>query len=121
MGSAQIESEKVACKFSSLILISPVFNAPQVASLVVLLGCLALGGAIAGIVLGTRHSNRSSSSSSSDGASKVSQTSPNDPSQFTKDPNLRQSFYGLAYTPTGSLLPNCGNSLSTSCSLVTFD
>ncbi|EKM78091.1 hypothetical protein AGABI1DRAFT_42275 [Agaricus bisporus var. burnettii JB137-S8] len=34
-----------------------------------------------------------------------------DPSVFDKDPNLHQSFYGLAYTPEGSQLPDCGNKL----------
>lgn len=42
----------------------------------------------------------------------VNQTNPNDPSTFIKDPNLHQSFYGIAYTPYGSQLPNCGNSLA---------
>ena len=40
------------------------------------------------------------------------QTDPNDPSTFEKDPRLHQSFYGLAYTPEGSQLPNCGAKLS---------
>ncbi|TFL05915.1 glycoside hydrolase [Pterulicium gracile] len=35
----------------------------------------------------------------------------NDPSYFTRNSALRKSFYGLAYTPEGSMLPNCGNSL----------
>ncbi|KAF8632210.1 hypothetical protein AX15_001971 [Amanita polypyramis BW_CC] len=35
-----------------------------------------------------------------------------DPSVFPKDPNLHQSFYGMAYTPVGSQLPNCGNTLA---------
>ncbi|KAF9054946.1 glycoside hydrolase family 17 protein [Hymenopellis radicata] len=47
-------------------------------------------------------------SSSSNGPK---QTDPNDPSTFVPDSNLHKSFYGLAYTPEGSLLPNCGNSL----------
>jgi hypothetical protein len=34
-----------------------------------------------------------------------------DPSVFTKNPNFHQSFYGIAYSPEGSLLPNCGNNL----------
>lgn len=41
----------------------------------------------------------------------VNQTDPNDPSSFVKDSNLKQSFYGLAYTPSGSQLPYCGNKL----------
>jgi exo-beta-1,3-glucanase (GH17 family) len=35
----------------------------------------------------------------------------NDPSVFEKDSRLKRSFYGLAYTPEGSQLPECGNSL----------
>jgi exo-beta-1,3-glucanase (GH17 family) len=59
-------------------------------------------------------SSSGSSTSSSPAAvpSVVSQTNPNDPSTFVKDPNLHQSFYGLAYTPYGSQLPDCGNSLA---------
>jgi len=34
-----------------------------------------------------------------------------DPSVFPKNPNFHQSFYGIAYTPDGSQLPNCGNNL----------
>lgn len=42
----------------------------------------------------------------------VKQTDPNDPSTFQKDSRLHQSFYGLAYTPEGVQLPNCGAKLS---------
>jgi len=34
-----------------------------------------------------------------------------DPSVFPKDPNFHQSLHGIAYSPEGSQLPNCGNSL----------
>ncbi|EKM80404.1 hypothetical protein AGABI1DRAFT_113592 [Agaricus bisporus var. burnettii JB137-S8] len=34
-----------------------------------------------------------------------------DPSIFELDSRLHKSFYGMAYTPEGSQLPNCGNSL----------
>jgi uncharacterized membrane protein YraQ (UPF0718 family) len=64
----------------------------------------------------TNNKNLSTTGSSTTGASSnatVQQTDPNDPSKFTKDPNLHQSFYGLAYTPVGSQLPDCGNSLGT--------
>ncbi|PPQ68664.1 hypothetical protein CVT25_012318 [Psilocybe cyanescens] len=44
--------------------------------------------------------------------STVQQTDPNDPSQFTKDPNFHQAFWGMAYTPFGSQTPDCGNSLA---------
>ena len=43
----------------------------------------------------------------------VQQTNPNVPSTFVKDPNRKHSFYGLAYTPEGSQLPNCGANIST--------
>lgn len=64
----------------------------------------------------TNNKNLSTSGASTTGPSPnstVQQTDPNDPSQFTKDPNLHQSFYGLAYTPVGSQLPDCGNTLGT--------
>ena len=41
----------------------------------------------------------------------VNQTDPNDPSTFQLDSRLKKSFYGIAYTPEGSQLPDCGNSL----------
>ncbi|KAJ7129381.1 glycoside hydrolase superfamily [Mycena epipterygia] len=54
----------------------------------------------------------SNSNAASNSSGVVSQTNPNDPSTFIKNPALKQSFYGLAYTPFGSQLPDCGNSLS---------
>ncbi|KAG5646979.1 hypothetical protein DXG03_001702 [Asterophora parasitica] len=77
------------------------------------LGVIAL--IIAGVVVGVVVSKNHKSSSSSSGGSKgpaVNQTNPNDPSTFIKNPALHQSFYGLAYTPAGSQLPNCGNKLA---------
>lgn len=83
---------------------------------------------VAGVVIGvevSKHnsSNKSSSSSSGKKTSSgnyavgpygvVQQTDPNDPSTFIKDDRLKQSFYGMAYTPENSQLPNCGNSLGT--------
>lgn len=69
----------------------------------------------AGVAIGiTVSKNNKSSGSSSSGSSKpVSDdtTSSGDPSNFKKDPRLYKSFYGMAYTPEGSLLPQCGNSL----------
>ena len=66
------------------------------------------------VVTDTKKNNKNLSANSVNGPSSnatVKQTNPNDPSQFTKDPNLHQSFYGMAYTPVGSQLPDCGNSL----------
>jgi hypothetical protein len=71
-------------------------------------------GVTAGLVVANHKKsshNLSSSSSSSSNNTVVNQTNPNDPSTFVKDPNLHPSFYGLAYTPVGSQLPDCGNSL----------
>jgi len=65
-------------------------------------------GAAVGVTVSKKNSNNSSTSSSS--TSVVNETN-NDPSQFEKDPALIQSFYGIAYTPEGSQLPDCGNSL----------
>ncbi|KAF8525949.1 glycoside hydrolase [Hysterangium stoloniferum] len=48
------------------------------------------------------------SSGNGNGTSGVVSSNPDDPSDFQKDPNLHQSFYGLAYTPEGALLPDCG-------------
>ncbi|KAJ7780985.1 glycoside hydrolase [Mycena metata] len=52
-----------------------------------------------------------SSASSSNSSGVVQQTDPNDPSTFIKNPALKQSFYGIAYTPYGSQLPTCNNTL----------
>jgi len=73
-----------------------------------------------GVSVSQSHKGGSSRSSSSNNKgngtngnnSPVTQTNPNDPSTFVKDPRLIQSFYGFAYTPENSQLPNCGNSLS---------
>ncbi|KJA26416.1 glycoside hydrolase family 17 protein [Hypholoma sublateritium FD-334 SS-4] len=75
---------------------------------------------VVGVVVSNNNKKNSnlsttSSSDSSTGASAnatTQQTNPNDPSSFTKDPTLHQSFYGMAYTPVGSQLPDCGNSLA---------
>ncbi|KAG6900789.1 hypothetical protein C0993_000108 [Termitomyces sp. T159_Od127] len=66
---------------------------------------------IIGVVVGVLVSKHKSSSDSN-GNSTVKQTDPNDPSTFIKDPALHQSFYGIAYTPEGSQLPDCGNRLA---------
>ena len=70
----------------------------------------------AGVVVANhnkKNNNLSSSNSgtTSQGPSTVSQTNPNDPSTFVKNPDYHQSFYGIAYTPVGSQLPDCGNTL----------
>ncbi|EIN10059.1 glycoside hydrolase family 17 protein [Punctularia strigosozonata HHB-11173 SS5] len=72
-------------------------------------GVVAIGVGV-GVTVAKNHAKSSSSASS--GSSVVNQTDPNDPSTFTKDSRLKQAFYGLAYTPEGSQLPDCGNNLS---------
>ncbi|KAJ3758878.1 glycoside hydrolase [Lentinula raphanica] len=90
-----------------------------IGSVIGVLGLIAIG---VGVGVGvSKNNSKNSSSTSSDatnGATSNSssngdpvQTNPNDPSTFEKDPNLHQSFYALAYTPAGSQLPNCTNSL----------
>ncbi|KAF7301932.1 Glycoside hydrolase family 17 protein [Mycena indigotica] len=54
--------------------------------------------------------SNSNGASSSSGV--VPQTDPNDPSTFVKNPALKKSFYAMAYTPYGSQLPTCNNSLA---------
>lgn len=66
----------------------------------------------AGVALGVTLSKKSSSNSSSSSASVPAGTNPNDPSNFPKNSALINSFWGIAYTPLGSQLPQCGNSLS---------
>ncbi|KAJ7653486.1 glycoside hydrolase family 17 protein [Mycena rosella] len=68
-----------------------------------------------GVSVAKNHKNTSAKSaavSNSNSSGSVTQTDPNDPSTFVKNPALHQSFYGIAYTPFGSQLPDCGNSLA---------
>ncbi|KAK7470392.1 hypothetical protein VKT23_001819 [Stygiomarasmius scandens] len=87
-----------------------------IGSVIGLVGLIGLG---VGLGVGlTRNNNNNTSSASSSGSDSsdssqggVEQTDPNDPSTFVHDERLHQSFYGMAYTPEGSQLPDCGNSL----------
>jgi hypothetical protein len=77
-----------------------------------------------GVGVSVSNKNRSKNSTDSNGNTSnngnsgnntdnpVSQTDPNDPSTFQKDPRLKQSFYGLAYSPNGVIYPQCGAVLS---------
>ncbi|KAK7463419.1 hypothetical protein VKT23_006772 [Stygiomarasmius scandens] len=77
----------------------------------IVIGVIALAIIIViGVVVGVVVSKKNSSSSSSS-ASVVQQTDQNDPSTFVKDSRLKQSFYGIAYTPEGAQLPECGANL----------
>jgi exo-beta-1,3-glucanase (GH17 family) len=77
---------------------------------VITLVILIAAGVAVGVTLSKKNSNNSSSSSSS--ATTPPGTNPNDPSNFPKNSSLINSFYGIAYTPLGSQLPDCGNSLT---------
>jgi len=61
-----------------------------------------------GLTLTNKNKGKSSSSSSSSSSGGDSDAPAGD---FELDARLHKSFYGMAYTPEGSLLPNCGNSL----------
>ncbi|KAI0783882.1 glycoside hydrolase superfamily [Irpex lacteus] len=86
-----------------------------IGSLVGLVILVAAGIAIGVTVSKNHHSSASSALSSSNStggkSGAVNETNPNDPSSFVKNDALKHSFYGLAYTPEGSQLPDCGNSL----------
>ncbi|KAG5648862.1 hypothetical protein DXG03_000211 [Asterophora parasitica] len=80
-----------------------------VIGIVVLLVILIAGGVTAGILIS--NNNKSSSGGKSSTDKSTDKNASKDPSVFKKDPSLHKSFYGMAYTPEGSLLPECGNSL----------
>ncbi|KAH0587829.1 hypothetical protein H2248_006588 [Termitomyces sp. 'cryptogamus'] len=92
----------------------------KVLAVIIILLILLVVGVVVGVVVSKNKSQNSatlsSSTSSSGGKSTTGQTTgitngSNDPSVFEKDPNLHKSFYGMAYTPEGSMMPNCSNSL----------
>jgi hypothetical protein len=87
--------------------------------LVVIIVAVAAGVAVSKSHSSGSSSNRAKSGSSGSSTGAVNQTDPNDPSTFEKDPRLIQSFWGMAYTPEGSQLPNCGNNLCASVSWLT--
>ncbi|PWN37700.1 glycoside hydrolase [Meira miltonrushii] len=71
-----------------------------------IIGAIVLIAVIAGVAIGVSMHKKSST----DGALGVVQENGNDPSQFSKDPNLHQSFYGMCYTPLNAQYPACGDS-----------
>ncbi|KAG6903424.1 hypothetical protein C0995_005447 [Termitomyces sp. Mi166 len=73
---------------------------------------LVVVGVVVGVIVSRNKSRTSSSGTSTTGqANGGTIGGSNDPGIFEKDPNLHKSFYGIAYTPEGSMMPNCGNSL----------
>lgn len=84
-------------------------------------GLVAIIAIAVGVGVGVSNSNKNKNASTSTSAGAAGsasnpggpkQTNPNDPSTFETDPNLHKAFWGMAYTPEGSQLPNCGNSLT---------
>ena len=83
-----------------------------------IVGIIVIIGVAVGVGVGVSQS-KSSSNKSADGSGSGSSgsgsgsgsSSSGDPSDFEKNPALKQSFYGIAYTPEGSQLPECGNSI----------
>ncbi|KAG6331196.1 hypothetical protein ID866_7891, partial [Astraeus odoratus] len=82
-----------------------------VGSLVGLAALVAIGVSL-GVVLSKKSSNSDTTTSSGSTAGAPAGTNPDDPSNFPKNSTFKQSFWGIAYTPLGSLLPDCGNSLA---------
>jgi hypothetical protein len=108
------------CLYSNLTAQS-LFLRKIIGSSIALVVLIAVGVAV-GVVLSKNNdssqgsSNAQNSSSGSSNNDNPSNDPSNDPSIFAKDPSFHKSLYGMAYTPEGSLLPNCGNSLGLSTS-----
>lgn len=81
----------------------------------VLWGSVALGAAliIGGIVAGIAISqSKKGSSNATKSTGNDTSTVSGDPSKFTKNDALHQSFYGFGYTPIGAILPDCGANIT---------
>ncbi|KAF9467978.1 hypothetical protein BDZ94DRAFT_831746 [Collybia nuda] len=86
-----------------------------IGSVLALAGLIIIGVVVGVVVSRNNSKSNSGTKSSSDSNSNppaTNQTDPNDPSTFIKNTDLHQSFYGLAYTPEGAQLPDCGAKLS---------
>ena len=63
-----------------------------------------------------KHNNANASTNGSSGQSNSGGNStkggtnsdPNDPSIFDKNPDFHKVFFGMAYTPNGGVMPDCG-------------
>lgn len=97
-GSAWMEKQEKASSRSKWLVIGSIVGIAAIIAIAV------------GVGVGVSKS-KSKSSSSLASSSGSSGSASGDPSDFTKNSALKQSFYGIAYTPEGSQLPNCGNSL----------
>ncbi|KZS94172.1 glycoside hydrolase [Sistotremastrum niveocremeum HHB9708] len=117
-GSRWLEKEQARSRKSRMVVIGSIAG---VAALIV-------AGIVIGVLVSKHHSSSSTSSSSSSKSSSssgssgkadpstgffavVNQKDPNDPSTFEPDSALSNAFYGVAYTPFGSQIPDCGSNL----------
>ncbi|KAJ3564836.1 hypothetical protein NP233_g8027 [Leucocoprinus birnbaumii] len=96
-----LEKEKARRKKSMIIVLCSVFV------LLALVG----GGVAAWYFLSHRKTSGGSTGDSAISTGSNGVDIGSDPSNFKKDPRLHKSFYGLAYTPEGALMPNCGAKL----------
>ena len=78
-----------------------------------LLAILIAAGVTLGVVLSKKNSSAASSSSSAPPG-----TNPSNPSNFQKNPALKHAFWGIAYTPLGAQLPECGVTLGESSTML---
>ncbi|KAK4686138.1 hypothetical protein P7C73_g3992, partial [Tremellales sp. Uapishka_1] len=75
----------------------------------IVLGIAAVVGIIVGVVVSQVHGKGASHSANSNSVKSNSTVlNSNDPSNFTLDDRLHQSFYGFAYTPNLAQVPWCG-------------
>ncbi|ORY31807.1 glycoside hydrolase superfamily [Naematelia encephala] len=77
----------------------------------VALAIIVLVAVVVGVVVGKDRSgkgNNNDAVKSGDTNSTSTLSNSTDPSQFTKDSRLHQSFWAIAYTPQSTLLPWCG-------------
>ncbi|CAD6920849.1 unnamed protein product [Tilletia controversa] len=58
-----------------------------------------------------QNSSGSRSTSGNNGVTGVTKSDPSDPSKFDLDSRLKQSFYGMCYTPLDAQYPQCGDTL----------
>ena len=119
--SKQGQAFKAHCEFEFKLLSCCLFsNSTKVIGSIVGLIVLIAIGVTVGVVVSKNNSKEKPNTSTGSGSSNSSSstgsgsntTNSNDPSVFTKDDRLHRSFYGMAYTPEGSLPDyGCSNTL----------
>lgn len=114
--SNALEKQRARSKRSKLIVIGAVVGLIVLIAIGVVVGVVVTKNNSSNNAGGTKSSSSAGGNSTSGGSSTsggTSTTKGNDPSNFTKDPNLHKSFYGMAYTPEGALVEfGCTNTLA---------